>query len=91
MNKNLFSKCIVALVILMNTCFTVTVLYIFRKVGSEPTALIAAWFSFTTGELWMLASIKKKKVKHNYDEINNINEEEVESGQTTNNQKINEP
>ena len=25
--------------------------------------LITAWFAFTTGELWMLSSIKKSKVK----------------------------
>jgi hypothetical protein len=31
--------------------------------GSEPITLIGAWFAFTTGELWMLSSIKKSKVK----------------------------
>ena len=25
--------------------------------------LIGCWFAFTTGELWMLSSIKKSKVK----------------------------
>jgi len=29
---------------------------------SEPVALITAWFGFTGGELWMLSSIKKKKL-----------------------------
>ncbi len=62
--NNLFSKFIVLLVVAMNTGFTLAVLYIFRKVGSEPTALIGAWFGFTTGELWMLSSIKKAKVKN---------------------------
>ena len=56
------------LVILLNVVFTAAVLYIFLQVGSEPQVLIGAWFAFTTGELWMLASIKKKKVKEGSDE-----------------------
>ena len=63
MKKNFFSKLIVALVILLNTGFAIGVLYVFLRVGSEPTALVAAWFAFTTGELWMLAGIKKQKLK----------------------------
>ena len=63
-SRNIFSKFIIILVVLMNIGFTLAVLYIFRRVGSEPTALIAAWFSFTTGELWMLSSIKKHKIKN---------------------------
>lgn len=58
-----FSTIIVVSVILLNIIFTISVLYVFLKVGSEPTALIAAWFAFTTGELWLLANIKKEKVK----------------------------
>ena len=53
-----FSKLIVALVILLNVIFTVAVFYVFCRVGSEPTALVAAWFAFTTAELWALAKIK---------------------------------
>lgn len=63
LGKNKFSKLIVLLVVLMNTVFTAAVLYVFLKVGSEPAVLIGAWFAFTTGELWMLSSIKKSKVK----------------------------
>ncbi len=58
-----FSKVIVSLVITLNIIFTVAVLYIFYRVGTEPTALIAAWFGFTTGELWFLAGIKKKEME----------------------------
>ena len=58
-----YSKLIVALVILLNTGFTTAVMYLFLKVGHEPTTLIAAWFAFTTGELWLLASIRKKKME----------------------------
>jgi len=58
-----FSKWIVALIICLNLGFTAAVLYIFMRIGSEPTALIVAWFAFTTGELWMLAGIKKEKLR----------------------------
>jgi hypothetical protein len=58
-----FSKAIVTLVILLNTAFTGTVLYIFYRVGAEPTTLIGAWFGFTTVELWALAGIKKREVE----------------------------
>ena len=69
MTKKKFSNIIVAAVVGLNTIFTAAVLYVFCKVGSQPAALIAAWFAFTTGELWMLASIKKTKV--NKKECNN--------------------
>lgn len=57
-----FSKFVVTLVIIMNIIFAFSVLFIFFKIGSEPTTLIAAWFAFTTGELWTLAGIKKKEL-----------------------------
>lgn len=59
-----YSKFIVALVILLNTGFALSVLYVFLKTGNEPTVLTGAWFTFTTGELWMIGSIRKFKVKH---------------------------
>ena len=58
-----FSKIIVSLVVFLNTVFAFTVLYVFLKTCGEPSALIVAWFGFTTGELWLLAGIKKKKIK----------------------------
>jgi len=58
-----FSKKIVSLVIIMIVLFTIGVLYAFLKVGSEPAVLIGAFFGFATGELWMLAGIKKNKIK----------------------------
>jgi len=60
--KNRFSKVIVTMVIILNILFTAAVLYIFMRTGSEPMTLIGCWFAFTTGELWMLSSIKKSKV-----------------------------
>lgn len=62
-----FSKAIVSLVIILNAAFTGVVLYIFYRVGAEPTALIAAWFGFTTVELWALAGIKKKEIEKQND------------------------
>ena len=47
--------------------FTTAVLYVFLRVGAEPTTLIVSWFAFTTGELWMLSSIKKKEVNKEED------------------------
>ena len=61
-----FSKKIVAMIIFLNLAFTIAVLYTFLKVGSEPTVLITAWFGFTTGELWLLSGITKKKISDNY-------------------------
>ena len=61
MNK--FSKAIVAVIIVLNIIFTGIVLWIFNREQREPSALIVAWFAFTTGELWALAGIKKVKVK----------------------------
>lgn len=63
-SKRSFAKIIVPLVIILNVLFTAAVLYIFLQTSSEPTTLIGCWFAFTTGELWMLASIKKTKVKN---------------------------
>ena len=58
-----FSSLIVILIIGMNMWFTDRVLDAFEKVGSEPAILIGAFFAFTTGELWLLANIKKTKIK----------------------------
>lgn len=65
MKSNKYSKVIVSAVVFLNAFFTIAVLYVYLKVGSEPVTLIGAWFGFTTGELWMLSSIKKAKVKNN--------------------------
>lgn len=61
--KGLFSKLIVVFIIGLNIWFTVEVLEVVKSSGTEPTALVAAFFGFTTGELWMLSSMKKNKDK----------------------------
>ena len=58
-----FSKIIITAVILMNIIFTAFVLVVFWHTGSEPSILIGAWFTFTTGEIWALAMIKKGEQK----------------------------
>jgi hypothetical protein len=58
-----FGSKIVALVVILNVIFTQEIIWLYHETQSEPTVLIGAWFAFTTGELWMLASIKKTKVK----------------------------
>ena len=67
MKKGRFSKFIVALVIVLNTLFSAAVLYVFLKTGAEPSALVASWFGFTTGELWLLSTIKKTRVRKEKD------------------------
>jgi Na+(H+)/acetate symporter ActP len=61
--KSKYSKFIVGFVIAANIIFTAVVLGIFHRTSSEPTALITAWFGFTTVEVWQLARIKTKKIE----------------------------
>lgn len=68
MKKTKYSKFIVAIVILLNVMFSAGVLVIFKETGTEPVTLIGCWFAFTTGELWMLASIKKIEKKERKDD-----------------------
>ena len=58
-----FSKWIVSLIIALNVFFTIGVLYVFLRTGSEPTILVGAFFAFTTGELWMVSKIKRDEIK----------------------------
>lgn len=64
-----YSKALVALIIFLNIIFTIAVFFVFARTGSEPSTLIATWFSFTTVELWSLARIKKKKIDREISEI----------------------
>lgn len=68
-DKGQYSKALVTLIILMNVIFTIAVFIVFARTGSEPSTLIATWFSFTTVELWSLARIKKKKIDREISEI----------------------
>lgn len=55
-----FSKLIVLMVIIMILVFTAATLFVFLKVGSEPSILIGSFFAFASGELWSLAMLKLK-------------------------------
>lgn len=67
--KGQYSKALVTLIILLNIIFTIAVFVVFERTGSEPSTLIATWFSFTTVELWSLARIKKKKIDREISEM----------------------
>ena len=58
-----FSKQIVGLIIIMNIVFAIGVLIVFYHTSSEPSVLVGSWFAWTTGELWLLSGIKKKKIE----------------------------
>ena len=64
MKKTRFSKFIVTFIIIANCLFTAAVLFVFWRTNVEPTALIAAWFAFTTGELFALAGLRHSENKN---------------------------
>lgn len=67
--KNQYSKILVSIIVLINILFVIATMYLYYLKGTEPVALITAFFGFTTVELWNLATIKKKKIdKENYNE-----------------------
>lgn len=63
MSSGRYSKVIVSCIILLNVAFTAGVLYVSTTGNIVPDSLIGGFFAFTTGELWMIASIKKVKEK----------------------------
>lgn len=58
-----FSKLIVSLIIFLNAAFAIAVLRINSSGQMVSDSLVVAWFGFTTGELWALASIRKTKAR----------------------------
>lgn len=67
----MFSKALVSLIITLNVSFVIGALFISGIGNTVPDSLIIAWFSFTTAELWQLATIKKAKVRNGTRTINN--------------------
>ena len=63
LRKGIFSKVLVTLIVAANFAFTAAILFIFYSTYAEPATLIVAFFAFTTGELWALAFVKKKKLE----------------------------
>jgi hypothetical protein len=73
------SKLIIPFVILSLFTFTGIPIYLQFVTQVELSAtLITCFFAFCTGELWMLASIKKQKIKHNFVDDPNTPENEAE-------------
>lgn len=63
-----FNKIVITILIVLTMIFTAVVLYIFYCVGSEPMVLIGAFFAFVTGELALMASIKRNENKKEDDD-----------------------
>lgn len=81
--KGAFSKALVAFIVVLNVIFTASVLVVYWHTGTEPVTLIGAWFAFTTGELFMVAKIKRDKIKEGSDNDQleaEINEQEILGG-----------
>jgi L-lactate permease len=63
--KRHMSKWIIPFVIISIFSFTIAAMYVQIVSGVELSAtLIGCFFGFCTGELWLLASIKKAKIAH---------------------------
>lgn len=58
-----FNKWLITLIISLAIGFTGVVLYLQYIGVGEPSTLIVSVFAFLTGELWHMASIKKKKIE----------------------------
>ena len=69
--KKQISKIIIPFVIVSIFSFTGVAIWLQYKTQTElsPT-LITCFYGFCTGELWLLASIKKTKVKNDYNKNN---------------------
>lgn len=67
LKKGVFSKILVCFIVIINVLFTRKIISLFEITRSEPTTLIVSWFAFTTGELGLLALIKKKNNGGNND------------------------
>ena len=59
----MIAKVVNPFIVVANIFFTWKIIKLYELTGSEPSTLIISWFAFTTGELWLMASIKKTKVK----------------------------
>lgn len=77
--KRGMSKLLVPFIVASIFIFTGVAIWLQYKIGVELSAtLITCFYGFMTGELWMLASIKKTKVKN--DNTLNVNNNEESEG-----------
>ncbi len=71
--KGQYSKLVVALILFVAIFFTASVLLVFAVTGNEPSTLIKYFFVMVVGELWLVAGIKKKKIKQE-DDVKGLDE-----------------
>lgn len=71
--KGKYSKVVVGLILAISILFVAAILTIFYITGQEPTTLIKYFFVFVIGELWVVAGIKKKKIKQE-DDVKGLDE-----------------
>jgi len=62
MKSGEYSKKIINFILIAVVLFTIAILWVFYKTGSEPQVLVGCVFAFVTGELWALAFIKGRKI-----------------------------
>ena len=74
--KGLFSKILILLIVVLNIWFVCQMIQLLPQLDFEPIALIGGWFAFTTGELWALATIKKRKINQLPQEEEKTSEEQ---------------
>jgi hypothetical protein len=77
--KHHMSKFVIIFVILSIFSFTALAIWLQFATSVELSAtLITCFYGFCCSELWMLASIKKQKIKHNFVDDPNTPEDESE-------------
>ncbi len=76
--KGDYSKRVVALILVVALLFSASVLLIFLRTGAEPATLVSCFFAGVIGELWLLAGIKKKKIRTHAERMEEKPKEEDE-------------
>jgi len=56
-----YSKSLVKIIFILTIIFTIVVLYIHLKTGSEPSTLVEYWYKCMVGELGIMGGIKVVK------------------------------
>lgn len=85
------SKWVIPFVIVSLFSFTGLAVYVQLMTSMELSAtLITCFFAFCTGELWMLASIKKTKIKNHFADDPDTPEDESQIDFDAYNQGVND-
>ena len=78
--KGDYSKRVVALILVVALIFSAAVLIAFWHTGGEPATLVSCFFGAVIGELWLIAGIKKKKIRTHAERMEEKPKEEDERG-----------